>query len=233
MAWSNDVVRLQEIDLERIGISVRCTQINQALADDEGVAQAKAALEQIQQQVNAIRKQQETMEFELNRVQSKAQLTQAKLYSGRITNARELQDLQAESESLKRHDAELEDEILGVMMEREDVEQVAATAQQALSKLQNSSAAHHAALSQELANLQAQDQNLANERKTLVEKLPAAIVDTYLYLQPRTGNRPVTVLKGDQCGVCGMEVSPSDAQKAHHGEEAYCGGCRRLLVSPD
>lgn len=233
MAWSHDVVRLQEVDLERIKIHAQCAEIRAALEDDEGVLAAKRTLTILQENAAAIRKTQENLEFELGKVQGKASLTQEKLYSGRVTNARELQDLQNEAEALKRRNAELEDQILDVMMTREQADQGAADALASLNKSQSQSASHHQVLQAELDALQTQDQSLQTEREALITALPPAIFETYTYLLNRTANRPVAQLKGRQCGTCGMDVSPSVAQKAHHGEEAYCGGCRRLIVSLD
>lgn len=231
MAWPNDLIRYQTIDQALQEINRQLTAIETALADESAVQATQQRLEQCQAAAKTTRQAQKALEFELQTLETKFQATQHKLYSGKITNPRELQDLQAESKALQRRRAALEDELLEAMVARETAEEDLATAQAHADETQATRAAHIEALHIERAELRTQGSALLQEGQQLKAEIPAVILESYNYLKSRTGGIPVAQLKGEVCSMCGVEVIKPALRKALGGEEAYCDGCRRLLVA--
>ncbi len=87
-------------------------EIAALLKEDAEVRQARRIADQRREAAAAARRHQGDLEFELGQAQVKRTRTEQNLYSGRIVNSRELQDLQAELESLKRRVGVLEDQVL-------------------------------------------------------------------------------------------------------------------------
>lgn len=230
MAWYKLIYRFQEIDLELLRIRRRLGEIAAALKDDAALVAARRAAEAKTTAASAAQQAQKDLEFELERVRIKLEQTENALYGGRITNARELQDLQAESKSLKRHQATLEDQLLEAMVVCEETTAAAAVAQEALRLAQQTWDDANRGLTVERDQLDAQAQALQDEAESLKPQLPPDVLDTYDYLRERSGGVPVARLKGDVCDCCGVEVLRSTLRKVNQHEVAYCDSCHRLLV---
>lgn len=231
MPWTDAVLHLQEIDQRLEAIRARRREIQTILGDDEAVTAAEADAASLTDAANEARKVQEEAEFELDRAQRQRRINERRLYSGEITNARELQDLQAESESLQRRVSTLEDRVLEAMMIREEADEAAQAAAERLQTLQDARTREHADLHTELEALQAEETALREERQRVRSQIPDGILDSYDYLWERTNGLPVAQLRRGICSVCGLEVLKPIQQKVQHGEEAYCDSCRRLIVS--
>jgi predicted nucleic acid-binding Zn-ribbon protein len=102
--------RLQQLDTQRIQRLKRIKQIDQIVASDKAVLKAQAI---VQRAADALTESDNTLEELRKNVEEKTlklKLTQAKLFGGKISATKELQDLQAESEALRRTIKTLEDE---------------------------------------------------------------------------------------------------------------------------
>lgn len=231
MAWTDAVLHLQEIDQRLDEIEDRRREIRALLGDDEAVTAAQAKAAALAEAADEARRAQEEAEFELDRAQRQQRINERRLYGGDITNARELQDLQAESESLQRRVSMLEDRVLEAMMVREEADEAAQAATERLQALQNARADQDADLHEELERLQAEAASLRENREALRARIPEGILDSYDYLWERTHGLPVAQLNRGICSVCGLEVLKPIQQKVQRGEEAYCDSCRRLIVS--
>ncbi len=231
MRWPEALKRLQEVDHDLENIAHRLEEIAATLEEREQVVLAAEDAHRCSAEVEVARRRQEELEFELNRVEAKLRQTEQKLYSGRVTNPRELADLQAEAQSLQRRRSQLEDELLEAMLAYEDAVQAAEKAESYLAEVKAEWEGRHTRLQEEQAQLYQYRQQLHKERESLVVQIPTSVMDSYRYLWERTGGWPVAQLRGDVCGVCGMSVDKPTQLKVHRGEEAYCDGCRRLLVA--
>ncbi|MGC9522564.1 MAG: zinc ribbon domain-containing protein [Anaerolineae bacterium] len=231
MAWPQALIRLQEIDRELAEHRRRLEAIASELQQDSAVREAERTAESCAEAAREARQAQQELEFELSQVQTKREREEQNLYSGRITNSRELQDLQAEIQSLRRRISSLEDELLEAMMEREAADEAASAAQERLQETRARIEAQQAHLIEERAELETTDEALRAERAKLAEQIPPAILDTYEHLWDRTGGMPVAQLNGEVCSVCGTVVLRMTRRKVSRGEEAYCDTCGRLLVA--
>ncbi len=231
MPWTDALLRFQEIDLELQQINRRLTEIAARLHDESELSQARQRAEQTAQQARTAGKTQKDIEFELQRVQADLQQTEQRLYNGSVTNPRQLEDLQAKSQSLRRRIAKLEDDLLEAMVAREEADTDAEAAATHLQEVSARRATLCQALTAERDTLQTREQGLHQEAQHVQERIPPNILDTYHYLRSRTGGIPVARLNGEICGMCGVEVLKPTQRKVKNGEEAYCDGCRRLLVA--
>ena len=230
MSWTGALLRLQEIDLELQDMNQRLTEIEADLRDQTQLLDARQKAEQFAAEAKTTHQVQKELEFELNTVQVDLQQTDHNLYSGAITNSRELRDLQAKSQSLQRRVVKLEDDLLDAMMAREEADEVAATATAHLKTISERREEHCNDLKIERDKLRNLGQILLKEVAGLKTIIPPQVMDSYHYLKTRTGGIPVAHLEGGVCSMCGMEVLKPTQRKVRNGEEAFCDGCHRLLV---
>lgn len=230
MPWTDALIHFQEIDLELQRLNQRLTEIQAVLHDESELAQAQQHTEQSADVARAANKVQKDVEFELQRTQTDLQQTEQRLYSGSVTNPRQLEDLQAKSQSLRRRTAKLEDDLLEAMVAREEADEAATTAAANLQQITARRETLCHSLTAEREELQTRGQTRLKEAQRVKERIPPAILDSYHYLTSRTNGIPVARLNGDICSMCGIEVLKPTQRKVKNGEEAYCDGCRRLLV---
>jgi predicted nucleic acid-binding Zn-ribbon protein len=231
MPWTDALVRFQEIDLELQRLNQRLTEIEAALNDTSTLVDAQQNADRAAKTAHAARKAQKVVEFELQKTQTELQQTEQRLYGGNVTNPRQLEDLQAKSQSLRRWVAKLEDDLLEAMVAREEADEVDVQASAHLRHITTKRANLEQNLAAERSVLQTRGQTLVQEAENVKTHIPTAILDSYHYLTSRTGGIPVARLQGDICSMCGIEVLKPTQRKVKNGEEAYCDGCRRLLVA--
>jgi len=230
MSWTQALVRVQDVDLQLAGNHQRLREVEARLDDTSALRTARQEADARREATDAARKAQQELEFQVGQVQIQRERAEGNLYSGRITNTRELQDLQSKIRSLKRRINALEDELLEAMMAHEEARDAAQAAIANLDETQRRTDLTQSALTAERNRLKREDETLTAERQALRGQIPGSVIDSYDYLRKRTGGRPVAVLKGDVCSVCGMVVTMPVQQQVNRGQEAYCNNCRRLLV---
>jgi hypothetical protein len=231
MPWTDALLRFQDIDLELQKLNQKLADIEASLHDTATLKQAQQNAEEAEQTAHAARKAQKDVEFELQRTQTELQQTEQRLYGGNVTNPRQLEDLQAKSQSLRKWVAKLEDDLLEAMVAREEADEVEAKTGAHLKHITAKRATLEQNLAAERAVLQTRGQTLLKEAECAKARIPQTIMDSYHYLTSRTGGIPVARLQGEICSMCGVEVLKPTQRKVKNGEEAYCDGCRRLLVA--
>jgi predicted nucleic acid-binding Zn-ribbon protein len=170
------------------------------------------------------------LELEVQSLVDKTSRDEQRLYSGVIRNPKELEDLQAEVTALKRRRQQLEENLLEMMIEREDAETAQAQAQSHLDEVQTDWTARQADLVGEQEELQGELAEIEQARKTLLPSIDASDLRTYEALRRRKGGVAVALLRDSTCGACGVGIPPSLEWQLRQGKLAPCSNCERILV---
>jgi predicted nucleic acid-binding Zn-ribbon protein len=155
----------------------------------------------------------------LERAQLKreAEQVEERLYAGNIHNPRELTDLQDKLAELNRRHAELEEPLLEAMFALEEGEEAVQTAKDKLEQVLAEQAETLGALRDEQAQLTSQHDTLDTD----IEKARAAInaphLSLYDSLLARLRGKAVSQVNGDECGICGVQLTSQLAQKGQAG----------------
>ncbi len=114
--------RLQQVDIQIDQLEASLAEINRMLSGDEAIRQATQSVEKTEKALHQREQSLKETEFAVHEQQIKIGQSEASLYSGRIHNPKELQDIQKEIASLKKHLAVLEDQQLEAMLALEEAE---------------------------------------------------------------------------------------------------------------
>jgi uncharacterized protein len=184
-----------------------------------------------QKQHDEIVREQSRLENEIESLSSKTAREEQRLFSGRVSNPKELSSLQAEIDMLRRRGASLEDELLEVMVQRDGVEAT-------LSSLQaerTGAAAQRDGLSERVGELtraiDAQLQEHNARRESIAQTLPGDLVDTYERIRDAKGGVGAAALVGDTCQGCHTKLPAREVERlrAERGLQR-CDNCRRIVV---
>lgn len=207
-----------------------------ARAERDAAADALAATIATIEAEQAVRddlgRQQKRLDDEIESIGEKRSGVEAKLYDGSVTNARELQDLQEDSESLARRIRQLEDQDLEIMEQIEPVDarlgELHVTREQRQLVLDDAEVRLTAASAELAVALDA----AREARAALAARVPADLLEEYEKLRAGHGGVGVARLVGSQCGGCHLTLSAVEVAAIRKQPDVvtHCEECGRLLV---
>jgi len=222
--------RLQQIDLQIDRLQARLHTIQELL--DDG-----AELRQLNEKVEAVEARYQTAEQLLKQaegdVQSqhiKIEQTQSSLYGAKSHSPKELQDLQNDIASLKRHLVVLEDRQIEAMMVSETAEADLQVARAQLLVGQGGQAEKGKGLHIEQSSLNNDLDRFFVERNAVARVIPPTELTLYDQLRQQRRGIAVAVIGDNSCGACGSTLSLAQIQSARSsGQMTLCPSCGRIL----
>jgi len=223
--------QLQQIELEVLRQSERLKVINEELEGNELVQIASDAVQTAKEELAPLVTQQRDLELQIQSAQEKQKESEQRLYSGEVTNPKELQDLQQEVESLQRRSADLEEKQVALLSQVEMVQAVLQEAEQNLEEIKELVGGEQANLLTEKTSLQESiNAGLAQRRETLKAIEPENL-KIYNALRTRKANQPVSLLRDAACSVCGIELTTTAVNELRRATDIkYCPNCGRILI---
>lgn len=230
MSQISNLYRLQQIDSQRDASNASLQNVEKALGDNSAVKNKQQIVAQAEEQHQSIAKKLREAEDKSYETRVKIELSEASLYSGKIQNPKELQELQNEIASLKRLIVTLEDKQLEAMMELEDAETKLMWANEEFNEAQKRQVEQQAKLNGEKTKLSSQIERLEAERKAVLPTIPVS--DINLYEQLRKSRKGVAVAKivSRACTACGTTLTAALIQTTQStGQLVRCPTCGRIL----
>ena len=229
------------LDLQRVDSAIDRLQQRKAnlpeqrALDDLAVqlTEIRVAHAALKSQLDEIAHDQSRLEGEVQMIDDKIKQESNRLYGGDITSPKELANIQAELDALRRRKNHLEDQDLEVMERREDVEKELSTLDERLAELERRSEEATAARDAAAVEIENDLKSNSETRAEILPILPSELLETYEELRPKKGGVAAAALEGNVCRGCGVSLSPMaiDAiKRAGPGELARCENCRRILV---
>ncbi len=232
MSRVSNIFRLQELDLEIRRSHERIAEIDILLADDKEVTTARSDFENQEQQLAEVKLADSKADHEVESQRAKIENTQKALYGGSVTNPKELEDLQLESESLKRYLDTLEDRLLEAMVALEEAERKHTQANQKLTELIARKSGENELLTADRLDLLSTIERSETEREVALSNISTDDLKTYEKFRQRFDGVALALLIGGNCGVCGVDLARSKEQDIRSGNTlVYCDQCGRILYA--
>ncbi|MGD0708723.1 MAG: hypothetical protein ABSA51_09745 [Anaerolineaceae bacterium] len=230
MNQSFQLYQLQKMDNDLDRIQVRVTTIDQMLASDVALKKAESDLQASHASKEALQKELQSLQDLVDARNIKMQQADSSLYSGKIQNSKELQDLQAEIAGHKRYIQQTEDQILDKMVALEQCEKNEHAALEALEQVRTSIEATHTTLIGEKTDLEKEMALFQGKRSAILPQLPTGLISTYEQLRQKKGGTAVAIINEDSCSSCGSSLTASECQIARSGTTIFmCPFCGRIL----
>ena len=223
--------KIQELELAIIGHTKRIKVINAEIENDAELHAAGALHSEAQAAFEESAKSAKDMELEIASVMDKRQAAEARLYSGEVTNPKELQDMQMETESLARRTTALETELSKIEAERDARKQTLDECEAALVAATERHQQDTQELVTEKTSLTESVNQLLSTRRSAVSDVPDALFKTYNDMRKAKANRPLSVLNEEACTVCGIEQNHIVIIAINRNEgPVNCQNCGRILI---
>jgi predicted nucleic acid-binding Zn-ribbon protein len=222
---------LQQLDLELENGQRRIAEIKEELGETKALQQARSEVTAAEKESRQWFTRVRDLELEIEALNTKSSATEKRLYSGRVTNPKELTDMQEEIASLKRRRSDLEDELLEAMVYGEEAGERLNHRRTTLNEMESEWQARQDALIEELSQLEERMTTVQDEREQLRPAIPAENLTQYDKIRSRFGSPAVATLRNGVCGFCAVAPSSTKLKSIRSGRELLlCGNCGRILL---
>ena len=232
MSAALGLYRLQQVDSQIDRIQSRLKIIQQTLENDAELRSANDQFMAAEAKLKDAEHVLKQSELEVEKQRIKIQQTEASLYGGLVHNPKELQDLQKDVASLKRHLETLEERQLEAMDLAETVEKELQSANTVLERIKDNRGDQLRELTEESEALNKDLERLFSERSAVMKDLEARAVNIYDQLRKQRRGLAVTTISDGSCTACGTSLTQSLQQSARSTSQLFnCPSCGRILFA--
>jgi uncharacterized protein len=204
--------------------------------DDATVALAEAneaerTVGELRLRLDELSRDQLRFEHEIDSMSQKTAAEERRLYDGSVANARELESIRHEVDNLKKRKGDREDELLGLMQVREDVEGNEREAVARSDALRSRVADVEGEAADELRRVDAELAERAQARATLAATVDPDLLELYDDLRRQKKGVGAVALVDGVCQGCHEQLSAVERDRLKRTEgPKRCEHCRRILV---
>lgn len=231
-----DLARYQELEVQLDKLATARTtadEVNSVAQLEASVVKHRRLSQVIEQRLAAATKTLRAAELTLATSEEAKRNAEAKLYSGEVTNPKELRQLEAR---LSQVTAELASHEEAVLAGIEQVEELAAQQRKVISateKVENALRVAQKRLAHRASEWDLQEQIYRDELTELQSKIRPDLLERYERLRGSTGGRPVAPLKHGVCGGCRTELPTAVRKRVGSDAIVTCERCSRILYWPE
>lgn len=216
----------------------RLTQRRASLPEAVRLAEVNSQVEELGADLEIARKQLEEITREQNRLEGEIELLgqkigreEGRLFSGGVSNPKELSALQAEVAGLKRRSSGLEDQLLEVMVQRDSVNETIQSLEQERAGATGQAEELAATLAELMGEIEASLEEHSARRSELVAGIPSDLLQLYEGLRDSKQGVGAAALVGGACQGCHTTLPAREVERlrAEKGLQR-CDNCRRILV---
>jgi predicted nucleic acid-binding Zn-ribbon protein len=232
MSAALGLYRLQQVDSQIDQIQARLKTIQQTLENDAELRGANQRFASAEGGHQDAERALSLSEAEVEKQRIKIEQTEASLYGGKVHNPKELQDLQKDAASLKRHLETLEERQLEAMFAAEKAESELQVAKADLDRVLSNLKEQHKDLAQESETLRKNLERLNSERLAVVTDIASQTLGIYDQLRKQKRGLAITTIADSSCEACGTTLTPSQQQTARSTNQLFhCPTCGRILYA--
>ena len=198
----------------------------------ERLAQLGAKAGEVGGRRDEVARRQQKLEDELASLEEKLVMLEKRMYSGAVTIPRELQAMQADSESLKRRQSALEDQVLEAMDEREPLDMQLGGLDTDREALDAEAGTLRAAIAEAEVAIDAELASQVEARASAAASIPPDLLALYEQLRAKLGSGAARLVKGS-CSGCHLALPATEVDRIKREPPDVvirCDQCGRILV---
>jgi len=232
MSASLGLYRLQQVDRQIDRSRAQLDKIRETLENDVELHEALTRLETIQSDHFHSHHELKNATAEAEAQKIKIEQAESSLYGGKVQNPKELQDLQKDIASLKKHLATLEERELESMIKAESSESALQNAKMELEKTQARLGNEHKNLIADQSKLTIELERFAEEREAALGPIDANLLQIYENLRQQKRGVAIAEIVDGACASCGTNLNASLQQNTRSPKQlTNCPSCGRILFA--
>ncbi len=234
MRGMDRILELQELDAttDRLGHRREQLEAGEELSTARKASEeAEAGLGELRLGIDAVGVEQRRLEHEIDTMGSKLAAEEKRMYDGTIANAKELEALQHEIESLKDRRSRTEDDLLDVMVRREELEARVAGSEAEVAAARQRVETVGGDASRELDEVVELLAERATAREAIVGAIDEELLELYEDLRAQKRGIGAAAIVDGVCQACHEQLSAVELDKLKHTDGVKrCEYCRRIVV---
>jgi len=232
MSRLSDLVRLQETDLALDTRRASLADADARLGETEVIVALRVRVDELRAIARTAEASQKDVDLEADALRAKIAPAEQKLYSGSIKNPKELADLQADIDQLKRHLSSVEDRDLEALAAAETARADLRAAETELAALEQAWRDEQTALHDRIEQATAEIAAFEAERLQQAAAIDPELLARYDHIRRVHQGRGVAKLDRNLCLGCRISLPVSAVNRARAGNVlVQCPNCERILYT--
>jgi uncharacterized protein len=228
------ILELQELDSSVSRLEARRSELEggeELRAARARLAESEGRVGELRLALDSVGNEQRRLENDTDSIQRKIDAERKRLYDGSVANAKELQSIEAEVESLRGRKSRMEDELLEQMERREDMEARLKPLEAEAAEARDRQAEIEEGSSREFVEVERSLAERLAERQAMLPEFGEDVLDLYEELRRQKMGIGAAALVDGVCQGCNQKLSPMylDRLKRKQGIRR-CEYCRRILI---
>lgn len=227
-----ELYRLQQIDIMWEKIRRRILQLQSLSGGSPELIQARERTQATEKELQKTRTEQRDAELEATSLAGRIDESEKLLMGGQVRNPKELEALQANVESMRRHKSALDDKGVEALVKAEELNQRFQEQSQQLASQEADWATKQQTIDEELNRRKKEYVQLKAMREQAVKNISPKMLEQYEYLRGRKNGIAVAKVEDDSCGACHMQIPVGVIGSARRSAELVsCTACGRILYA--
>jgi predicted nucleic acid-binding Zn-ribbon protein len=222
--------QLQQLDLELERLVTEQQALAHSLQEDVALKKARTEHQVAQQQLQAGLQSQKEAEWTLEELDQRLRLLEQRLYSGAITNPKELYAVQQETQHLRAQQNRQEEMTLEVMDATDTLKEQAQQKAEALQRAEEAWSQKNASSVLRRDQLDRKRQEIQAKRDHFVTSIDTELLKRYDALKRTKQGRAISKVEQNSCQWCRVILTPSELQRVRISKDLQsCSNCGRIL----
>lgn len=223
---------LQQVETALEGLQRSLASLEARMKDSAPLDAARQKLEEARQQEMALRRRQRDLELTLGGLEEKVRELEGRMFSGRVTNPKELLAMQEEVRLLKERISQTEDTLLETMEQGEQATRAVQAAQEAYAQAEAQWNAQRREWEREYQGGLQERETLLHRKQSLIQSVDGPSLALYTSLRQSKNGIAVARVERGICRACGVAVPQGLLPRVRGGKEMLrCPSCGRLLYA--
>lgn len=222
--------QLQQLDLELERLVAEQQALATTIQANVQLKKLRTEHARMQQELRAGLQTQKEAEWTLEELNHRMQTQEQRLYSGSISNPKELNTLQQEVQHLRAQQSRQEEVALEVMEAAEALQEALGRSAEALRQAEEEWARSNAQGLLRRDQLETKRQELQTKRTQFASAVDVELLKRYEALRRSKQGRAISKVEQNSCQWCRVILTPSEMQRVRVSTELQtCSNCGRIL----
>ncbi len=222
--------QLQQLDLELERVAAEQQVVAKSLQGNARLQELRIEHNSAQQQLRSRLQAQKEAEWALEELTRRLGAQEQRLYSGMVSNPKELNALQQEIQHLRTQQGRQEDTYLEVMEATESLQEESRRKAETLQQAEEAWTRESAAMLARRDQLEVRKQELQARRTQMLTSIDAGFISRYEAMRRAKQGRAISKVEQNSCQWCRVILTPSELQHVRISSQLQtCSNCGRIL----
>ena len=231
MTTDKQLYILQELDLALERLQEVKTEAEEELSSGLSIDHVETAFQEEEERLLEVQSQHNLQQLEVGTLRERSTRLEAQLYSGEISNPRDLESLEQEVNQVRGLLEQQDAELLELSVQAEESRNRRDSLEREISDSRAAWEARQAELEGQVESWKSEVETVSTQRKDLADTLDPSAVQRYEGLRRAKRGLAVAKVERGLCQACRMALPTQQQQRVRIGRQTVlCSSCGRILI---